>query len=104
MTGQIERFSDTKIWQGADGPIAIREMSDTHLRNSIALLIRNVENLRTAWGIEVFVSGPEPSGEMAKDALASAMAEDARQSDGVWLRSTPLYRALRREQKRRRTA
>lgn len=97
----VDMFADTKVWQSREGPIEITDMTVSHLKNAVRMLQDNVEDLRTAWGLEMFVSGPEPSGEMAQDAVDSAMAEDARQSDSAWLRSTPLYKALRREQKRR---
>lgn len=99
--GVIERFHETRTWHGSDGPVAIRQMDDEHLLNVIRYLDRRVDEYRTAYGIALFCSGPGPSGDAACDALDQAMAEDARVSDIAWLHSTPLYRALKREKKRR---
>jgi hypothetical protein len=102
MVDPVDRFQETKVWHGNGGSIPIRDMEDRYLRNVIDYLDDHVEAYRTAFGIALFC-GPlaEGLGDMASDALDAAMTDDARQSDVAWLHSTPLYRALKREAKRR---
>lgn len=97
----VELFSQSKTWHSQAGPIAIRDMETNHIENTIAMLDRNVEDVRTRYGLALFAGPLQPSGDMANDALDSAIAEDARQSDKTWLHSTPLYRALKRELRKR---
>lgn len=90
----LDLLHQSEIWIDADGNThQISDMEIRHARNVIRMLERNAERLHLQQGFS-FLSGPEPSGDMACDAFDSMMDEFGNMDALIWLRSTDLVQAL----------
>ena len=97
-------------WTTRDGrALAIKEMDDQHLVNTIRMLQRNVKVVRFRAEItmirryEALLSGIQ--GEHAREAADAEIDMQIDQmvqtSDFAWLKEIPVFRALTREAKKR---
>lgn len=86
------------FWKTADGStVKIETMSRRHAANVIAMLERNAELIKTSTVMRLLASaaGPlGPSGDMAGMAFDSMITEIEETDSLLWLRDTPLHKAL----------
>lgn len=89
---------ERKIWKTREGDeIQIETMSRQHAANTIAMLERNAESIKFQTVINMirFASGPlGPSGDMACDRFDREIMDVEDANALLWLRDTPLHRAL----------
>lgn len=92
----IELLGQGRIWVDADGAEReIATMDLRHVQNVRNYLMRNGSELaEQAYARVAF--GPQPSGDMACDAVDSMLSEleDAAQNPEPWLARSPLFQAL----------
>lgn len=77
----FEHKTEVPVWTQRDGTkIAVKDMTTSHVRNSLKMLIRN--GFSSARDYYVCLYGPQPRGEMACDALDRAL-DDAKPNQFV---------------------
>ena len=86
---------NTKKWKMRDGTkIRIKDMADTHIINTLAMLRRlHMKNLNSLWGLASIIQG-----EIASDDLESCIMESEEEGPSV---SFPIYDDLEEEATRR---
>lgn len=102
----LEVLDQKKVWFTADRtPVRIKDMSRTHLDNTIRWLERRAEHL--AWHQLNRVYAIFPSEDSMSDGVYSVFHQAEAEADAAladprrWLDSKPLMRRLRKEQRRR---
>lgn len=89
------RLDQDELWRTSDGrELLLEDMDPDHLRNVLAMLVRNAESLKAAaeWAI---LLGPQPDGDMACDAFDAMSDEVFEATAPRWLNSKPLVIRLR---------
>lgn len=91
----VERIArQDEWWLTGDGRwVRVDDMDADHRRNLLALLRRNARQLHMAYGTWL-MTGPEPSGDAARDAYEHVIAVHELATPDEWLEDTPLVRKL----------
>lgn len=88
------RFYQDEVWVDAQGvEHKIKKMDPGHVKNVIAMLRRNAEDLALRESLQAYSGVAMLNGEMAIDSV-ERMADEIAEDPHRWLESTPLMREL----------
>ena len=95
--------ASTITWRTRDnGVILIKDMTTSHLENTIAMFVRGVDRLRETMLLSAYSFRGQCRGDMACDAMDSAIDEIENMEDEELLaQENPQFAALYKEWKKR---
>lgn len=89
---------DSEVWTTKDGTkIAIKDMADSHLRNTIRLIERQADWLKNQHAVHAIWLMPEHPSDGVWDALQGEPDRIDRTPTMEWLSDMPAYKALKAE-------
>lgn len=90
-------------WRTRDGrEISVREMTDSHLTNTVNMLERNAPRAQFAEGLDAIAASSVLQGDMAQFYAEQDIARQAELTPEEWLcERAPVYVAMRREMAQR---
>jgi hypothetical protein len=92
--GAIQLLEQDVWWITKDKrAVRIEEMSESHVNNLYAFLLRRADMLKQRYEFNL-IRGPQPSGDAACDAFDTGMSELFEQSASEWLLEQPLMKKL----------
>ena len=84
------------IWKTRDGKVmTIEQMDNNHLRNTIRMLIKNVQETDKLIG-EYYCSSIQPEGDMAKLAVENQLNAMEYESNRIWKYINAMQKELKR--------
>jgi hypothetical protein len=98
-------YQQKRVWVQRDGtPIRVKDMTTSHLENTVAMLRRAAPNIYDREVISTYIYATPPGGDMAMDMFDREFDAALERDPWDWLKRTPLVKAMRKEIKRRRAA